>query len=93
MAFDIWVPYMEQSVLNGVQLWMLRDRHDRNMLGIARLKRGVTFEQARLELKTLADRMAIAERRRERRHERHAAAALEVAARAAGRCWWARCAF
>jgi putative ABC transport system permease protein len=39
---------------------MLRDRHDRNMLGIARLKPGVTFEQARLELKTLADRMAIA---------------------------------
>ncbi|HTW77904.1 MAG TPA: ABC transporter permease [Terracidiphilus sp.] len=59
VSFDIWVPYMEQSVLNGVQLWMLRDRHDRNMLGIARIKRGVTFEQARLELKTLADRMAI----------------------------------
>jgi hypothetical protein len=30
------------------------------MLGIARLKPGVTFEQARLELKTLADRMAVA---------------------------------
>lgn len=59
-SFDLWVPYMEQSVLNGVQLWMLRDRHDRNMLGIARLKSGVTFDQARLELKTLADRMAIA---------------------------------
>ena len=60
ISFDIWVPYMEQSVLNGVQLWMLRDRHDRNMLGIARLRPGVSFEQARLELKTLADRMAIA---------------------------------
>ena len=59
-SFDLWVPYMEQSVLNGVQLWMLRDRHDRNMLGIARLKQGVTVEQARLELKALADRMAIA---------------------------------
>jgi predicted permease len=59
-SFDLWVPYMEQSVLNGVQPWMLRDRHDRNMLGIARLKPGVTFEQARLELKALADRMAIA---------------------------------
>ncbi|MFZ1014098.1 MAG: ABC transporter permease, partial [Terracidiphilus sp.] len=59
-SFDLWVPYMEQPVLNGVQLWMLRDRHDRNMLGIARLKSGVTFDQARLELKTLADRMAIA---------------------------------
>jgi predicted permease len=59
MSFDVWVPYMEQSVLNGVQQWMLRNRQNRNMLGIARIKRGVTFEQARLELKTLADRMAI----------------------------------
>ncbi|MGA7258814.1 MAG: ABC transporter permease [Terracidiphilus sp.] len=60
MAFDIWVPYMEQSALNGVPLWMLRDRHDRNMLGIARLKPGVTFEQARQEVKALAERMAVA---------------------------------
>jgi len=59
-SFDLWVPYMEQSALNGVQLWMLRDRHDRNMLGIARLKPGVTEEQARGELKSLADRMAVA---------------------------------
>jgi predicted permease len=59
-SFDVWVPYMEQTVLNGVKEWMLRDRHDRNMLGIARLKPGVTFDQARLELKTLADRMAVA---------------------------------
>ena len=58
-SFDVWVPYMEQPVLNGVPLWMMRDRHDRNMLGIARLKHGVTAEQARLELKTLAERMAV----------------------------------
>ena len=57
--FDVWVPYMEQPMLNGVQTWMLRDRHTRNMLGIARLKPGVTAEQARLELKTLAERMAV----------------------------------
>ena len=60
LSFDLWIPYMEQSVLNGVPTWMLRDRHDRNMLGIARLKPGVTADQARLELKSLADRMAIA---------------------------------
>ena len=60
MAFDIWIPYMEQSVLNGVPLWMLRDRHDRNMLGVARLKPGMTFEQARQEVKALAERMAVA---------------------------------
>jgi predicted permease len=58
-AFDLWVPYMEQPTLNGVQEWMLRDRHDRNMLGIARMKHGVTIEQARQELKALADRMAV----------------------------------
>ena len=57
-AFDLWVPYMEQPALNGVQEWMLRDRHNRNMLGIARLKSGVTLGQARGELKALADRMA-----------------------------------
>src|SRR5205823_6049256 len=57
--FDLWVPYMEQPMLNGVPQWMLRDRHTRNMLGIARLKQGVTAEQARLELKTLAERMAV----------------------------------
>ena len=60
MAYDLWVPYMEQPVLNGVEEWMLRDRHDRNMMGIARLKDGVTIEQARTELDVLARRMAVA---------------------------------
>jgi len=59
-AFDLWVPYMEQPALNGVKEWMLRDRLDRNMLGIARLKQGVPIDQARAELKALAGRMAIA---------------------------------
>jgi len=59
-AFDLWVPYMQQPVLNGVQERMLRDRHNRNMLGIARLKQGVTVEQAREELAALAGRMSIA---------------------------------
>ena len=59
-AFDLWVPYMQQPILNGVQPWMLRDRHTRNMLGIARIKHGVAIGQARQELKALADRMAIA---------------------------------
>ena len=39
---------------------MLRDRHTRVMLGIDRLKTGVTFEQARQEVKALAERMAVA---------------------------------
>jgi predicted permease len=60
-AFDLWIPYMMQPELNGVDEWMLRDRGDRNMLGIARLKPGVTMDQARAELASLATRMAIAD--------------------------------
>ena len=60
-AFDLWVPYMMQPELNGVDEWMLRDRGDRNMFGIARLKPGVTVAQARAELASLATRMAIAD--------------------------------
>jgi putative ABC transport system permease protein len=59
LGYDLWVPYMEQPVLNGVQEWMLHDRHNRNMLGIARLKQGVTIDQARTELQGLAKRMAL----------------------------------
>jgi predicted permease len=59
MSFDLWVPYMEQPILNGVPMWMMRDRHNRNMLGIARVKQGVPVEQTRLEIKTLAERMAV----------------------------------
>jgi predicted permease len=60
-ALDLWVPYMMQPQLNGVDEWMLRDRADRNMFGIARLKTGVTLDQARGELASLATRMAIAD--------------------------------
>jgi len=60
LGYDLWVPYMEQPVLNGVQEWMLRNRQNRNMLGIARLKQGVTIDQARTELEGLAKRMALA---------------------------------
>jgi len=60
LAYDLWVPYMEQSVLNGVPEWMLRNRQNRNMLGIARLKPEVTIGQARAELQALAKRMALA---------------------------------
>jgi predicted permease len=59
-AFDLWIPYMQQTVLNGVNPRMIRDRHNRNMLGIARLRQGVTVDQARGELAALAGRMAIA---------------------------------
>ena len=57
--FDLWVPVMQQSELLGIPAWMIRDRHTHQLLGIARIKQGITPEQARLELKTLADRMAV----------------------------------
>ena len=60
-AFDLWVPYMMQPALNGVDEWMLRDRGNRNMFGVARLNPGVTLDQARAELASLATRMAIAD--------------------------------
>jgi predicted permease len=60
-ALDLWVPYMMQPQLNGVDEWMLRDRANRNMVGIARLKPGVTLDQARGKLASLATRMAIAD--------------------------------
>ena len=61
IAFELWVPYMQQPMLNGVGEWMLRDRQNRNMLGIARLKPGVSMEQARQELAALAARMSVAD--------------------------------
>jgi predicted permease len=60
IAFDLWVPYMQQPVLNGVDERMLLNRQNRNMLGIARLRRGVTLDQARNELATLAAVMSVA---------------------------------
>jgi len=60
-AFDLWVPYMMHPELNGVEEWMLRDRGNRNMVGIARLQPGVTIDRARAELGSLATRMAIAD--------------------------------
>lgn len=60
-AFDLWVPYMMQPVLNGVQDWMLQNRQNRNMIGFARLKEGATLAQAREELAALAARMAKAD--------------------------------
>jgi predicted permease len=59
-AFDLWVPYMQQPVLNGVDERMLRNRQNRNMLGIARLRPGVTRDQARNELAALATYMSVA---------------------------------
>lgn len=60
-AYDLWIPYMEQPVLNGVESWMLQDRGNRNMLAVARLKPGVSLAEAQQQLSALADRMAVAD--------------------------------
>jgi len=61
LAFDLWVPYMMHPELQGVGDWMLRDRGNRQLVCIARLKRGVTLDQARSEIAGLARFMAKAD--------------------------------
>src|SRR5260370_11445770 len=50
-----------QAQLIGVGQWMLRDRKTRNLLGLARLRSGVTPEQANTEIAALAKRMGEAQ--------------------------------
>jgi predicted permease len=61
LAFDLWVPFMMHPQLQGVGEWMLRDRQTRQLIVIARLKPGVTREQARGEIAELARYMAKAD--------------------------------
>ena len=59
LAFDIWIPNVMRPLLNGFHTdWQLNDRHNRDMLAMARLKPGVTLQQADAELESLANRMA-----------------------------------
>ncbi len=58
LSFDVWVPYMMHPQLQGVGEWMLRDRGTRQLIGIARLKPGVTLSQARAEIAELARSIA-----------------------------------
>ena len=58
LAFDVWVPFMMHPELQGVGEWMLQDRQTRQLYCIARLKPGVTLNQARAEVGELARYMA-----------------------------------
>ncbi len=58
LSFDIWVPFMMHPALQGVGDWMLRDRQNRQLICIARLKPGVTMQQTRGEISNLAALMA-----------------------------------
>jgi predicted permease len=61
LSFDLWTPVMMQGELQGIGDWMLEDRQNRQLFGIARLKPGVTVAQARAEVTALAHEMAIAD--------------------------------
>jgi putative ABC transport system permease protein len=61
LVFDVWVPVMMEPQLTGVGAWMLRDRQTRQLTAIARLKPGVTLDQARAEIAELARYMASAD--------------------------------
>ncbi|HLW55708.1 MAG TPA: ABC transporter permease [Candidatus Angelobacter sp.] len=56
-SFDIWVPVVMQPQLQNLDL-LLKDRNTRQLYGLARLKPGVTVEQARQEIAALAERIA-----------------------------------
>ena len=58
LDFEMWVPATMYGQLNHSGTWMLRDRNTRNFMMVARLKPGVTVEQARAETRALAGRMA-----------------------------------
>jgi len=58
LAFDVWIPYMMQPALQGVNEWMLRDRKTRNLLGILRLPRDVTREQLQSRISVFAGMMS-----------------------------------
>jgi predicted permease len=58
LAFEIWVPVVMAPQLNTMPEWMLRDRHTRNLLGLARPKPGVTIQQANAEVAALAVQLA-----------------------------------
>jgi predicted permease len=58
LAFETWIPLMMAPQLNTMPEWMLRDRHTRNLLGLARPKPGVTIQQANAEVAALAVQLA-----------------------------------
>jgi predicted permease len=57
-SFETWVPLVMAPQLNTMPEWMLRDRHTRNLIGLARPKPGVTIQQANAEVAALALQLA-----------------------------------
>ena len=58
MLMEIWIPMSMAPLLNGQGDWLLEDRGARQMWVTARLKPGVTLEQANAEVEACARRLA-----------------------------------
>lgn len=58
LMFDMWTPLMMAPTMNAMPDWMLQDRHSRILWSTARLRPGVTVEQASSEASALAAYMA-----------------------------------
>ncbi len=58
LAFELWAPAMMYGQLSAAGDFYLRDRKTRMFFGLARLKAGVTVEQARDEMASIARRLA-----------------------------------
>lgn len=61
LDYEMWMPLTMYGQLTHSGTWMLRDRNTRNFVMMARLAPGVTMEQARGEVQSLANRMAAAD--------------------------------
>ncbi len=61
LDYELWMPITMYGQLTHTGTWMLRDRNTRNFMMLARLAPGVSLEQARGEVQSLANRMAIAD--------------------------------
>jgi predicted permease len=59
LDFQLWTPVTMYGQMTHTGTWMLRDRNTRMFLMLARLKPGITIEQARAEARSLAGRMAV----------------------------------
>ena len=59
LEFQLWLPVTMYGQVTHTGTWMLRDRNTRNFVMLARLKPGVTLDQARSETRALAARMSV----------------------------------
>jgi predicted permease len=58
IALDFWAPAMAYGELTATGDFLLKDRPTRMFLSLARLKPGVTIEEARAEVQSLGQRLA-----------------------------------